>query len=172
MTIEEVYIVLQEWIVGILVTEEGLTTLKVIRGNQNAPSPAKPYMVIHQPPISNRPTGLTGNFEKADDTGKVNYSIPYEASITIEEVGGIGDLLNLLLESINRQDIKDFFKLKFVSIVRVEASVDSTDTKENIHELRDAIDIHINYTTQKDYAPGFIETVEPLTGEYSGTRNP
>lgn len=174
-----VYEFLYSWIYKILIDEENIN-VRIIKGNQNAPRPKLPYIVIHDPPISSNKIGL-GNWDgKVDIDGNMEYIIHFRSSIRIEEVGGNGNYLNLLLEYQNRQDIKDFWRDNNISLMSNESIVDVTDITENIIEKRVMMDIFILYTNttidengntiKKSYQPGFIQTAE-LEGIYTGKQN-
>ncbi len=177
--IDNAIIFLVKWIRKVLVIEEG-NNISVMQSNQNIPRRKLPYIVVHNPPISNN-LSSSGNWDNRTDVdGNMEYVIKYEAMIRIEEVGSNGGLLNILLEYQNRQDIKDFWRANNISFLRNEAITDVSDIIENSTEKRAIMDIAIIYTNttvdengdtiKRSYNPGYIETVD-LEGTYNGTVN-
>ena len=157
MTIGSLLEFVHDWVDKILNDEESLN-IKIIYSAQNAPRPGIPYMVINQPFVHNK-LG-SGNYGYSDDNGDVDYSIRYETIIRIEEVGGLGENLKLLLDSVNRQDIKELFCSNKVSFLRNENIFPNNDLVENIWETRTYCDMYFLYPDERTYQPGFIETVE------------
>ena len=163
MTLDELYNAIYDWIVFI---HPGII---VIRGNQNIPKQTKMNIVINYPPTSNLKNG-GGNWPKADNTGKVNYTNQWTVAITIQEIGSGGDLLQKLIDDINRQDVKDLFKTKKISFLRNENILDLTSLSEHIYEKRASVDIYIHYVNEDSYMPGYIETVTTPVGTYLGKK--
>lgn len=168
MTINEIEKFLYDWINLILNTEQSFG-IEIIRGNRNAPRPDLPYIVIHDPPITNRKTSR-GNWESTtDEFGNLSWAIYYETSISIEEVGGNGESFKFLLNSINRQDIKDLWTQNNISLLRNENILNISDITENYVERRTIMDIFVLHFDEGTYQPGFFETVE-YEGTYIGKK--
>lgn len=174
MTTNELNSFLYTWINKILNTENNLG-YEIIFSNRNAPNPSLPYFVIHDPPVSNQDLGR-GNWGKWEftnepqDEGEVCYTKQYEASISLEEVGGSGDVMKLLLNSLNRQDIKDLFSSNKVGFLRNEPINPATDITEDLITRRAIMDIFVSIVDEGSYDPGYIDTVD-YDGTYLGTKN-
>lgn len=168
MSVDEVYDALYDWIDYVLNTVGG-NSIEIIHGNDNSPKPTKPYIVMNDPPVSNVKAG-SGNWPKADGTGKVDYTNQYVAAITLESVGDSGSLLQKIIDTVNRQDVKDLFKTKCIGFLRNESILNLTGLVENIFERRASIDVFISYVTEDSYVPGYIETVETPEGTYLGKK--
>lgn len=162
MTTSEIYTILKTWITTVL----GNSYI-IIRGEQSSPRPKKEYIVIHQP--FSRREYATGNFFGGDKTivgetitTKVDYAKHWQATISIEEVGfeDNGDKLQELLDSLNLQTIKDYFRNSKISILRCEGINPIPSITENIWELRSNMDLIVLYPKEDSYDPSIIETVE------------
>jgi len=180
MITTEIYNILLIWIRNVLeptlvVGENPI--IPVIRGEQSAPRPKSEYIVIHQP--MSRKEYASGNFWKGDKTvtgvapnqvitTKVDYAKHWQATISIEEVGFLdnGDKLQTLLDSLNLQTQKDYFRTSKISILRCEGINPIPSVSENIWELRSNMDLIVLYPTESSYDPSIIETVES-TGTYT-----
>lgn len=173
MSVDELYSFLYSWCYRVLVTDNSLD-IRIIKGDSNRPRPSLPYINIRKPPISNLKQGA-GNWDSRTDLeGKLEYTVTYLASIRIEEIGGSGDSLALLLNSLYMQDILDLFSCNNVSLIDSEGIVDVSAITGDYREKRNSVDIKVLYTnatvdqegiTKKNYEAGFIETVE-IEGEY------
>jgi len=169
MTIDEMYTFIRSWINQILNTQYSLS-IPVIFSNENAARPPLPYFVIHRPPISN--IQLPGeNYcpwqftNEQTDTGNVEYSTNYQASISLEEVGGDdGQTLQYLTLSRKQDDILQLWKNNKITLLSQTAIADISDITENVIEKRAVMDITVIYNVQTSYDPGYIGTVE-----FSGT---
>lgn len=169
MTKSDVLEVIRVWVDRVLNTENSLG-YTVIFGNQNAPRPTLPYFVVQNPMIVNQKVGRGnwGSWEftnEVADEGEVNYSIHYESTIQLEEIGGDGDTFRLLGNSINREDIKDYFRSENVSILRFEGESSNVDITEDDIEKRAIIDIIVHWTDQNSYDPSYIGEAE-IEGTY------
>lgn len=170
MTIDDVYTFLYGWINQVLNTEMALA-IPIIESNQNAPRPAVPYFVIHKPPISNIDLGLgdRGLWEFTDepeDEGEVCSSKNWQASISLEEIGGSGTTMQYLVDSLIREDILDLFRNAKISLSRNEAITPTTDVTQNFIEKRAIMDVFMLYVSTITYDPGYVGTAEG-TGTYN-----
>jgi len=168
MTLDELYEFLHTWIYSVLATDLGADESKVIKTNMNAPRPAIPYITMQYPPINNEEMG-EGNQSDSDATGKVTYFTPYNASISLTEVGGDGTLLKKLLRTRNQQDILDLFSTNNVSLLSGNTVQDITvNTGDNYIELRAMWDFIVSYVEEDSYIPGYIKTIE-IAGDLDGS---
>ena len=164
MTLTEMYGYIYTWINTELNTNLSLS-IPIIYSNQNAPRPDVPYFLIHRPPVSTIDQG-TGNTEgwnftdEEEDEGEVHLVKQYESAIRLEEIGGDGNTLLYLNDSLMRQDIKSLFRASKLSILRNENINPSTDITENYIEKRAMMDIFVFWQTENDYDPSYIGTVE------------
>ena len=169
MTTTEIFTILKTWINTILNVEEDYS-IPIIRGEQSAPKPAKEYIVIHQPmSLREYATGNESKGRKVIDGdiihGYIDYTRHWQATISIEEVGfeDNGDKLRSLINSLNRQDIKSYFRNSKISILRNEGITPIPSLSDNIWELRTDIDLIILFPDEGTYEPGIIESVEITT---------
>jgi hypothetical protein len=159
------------WFYKILNTENSYN-IPIIFGEQNAPAPEEPYMVIHQP-FAITKIG-SGNKEMSTTTGQEGtmlYDIHYQGTMQVEEVGGTGDKLRLVINSLIRQDILDLFSTNKISVLRVENITPSNTNDENIWTLRTITDLIILFADEGSYEANYIETVGTISGTYSETQN-
>lgn len=154
------------WINQILNTEEELN-IPIIFGEQNAPAPIEEgaYIVIHQPMINTkigyaRKSGVNIN-------GDQTIGSDYEVTVQLDEIAGKGDLLQILIESIERPSIQQLFKNKRVSFMRNENINRIPNMTENIWELRSTVDIILAYGYGIIENVNWIEEVENPEGTYN-----
>jgi len=154
---------LRDWAVLVLNTELSLD-VPIIYSHQNAPAPSQsdPYLVITYAANSNkfgRP-----RTPPPDENGETNLVNDYILNIELWEVNGDGGLLVELLNSIDRQNIKDLWNasnyalLSHGSTQHIPALKDNKWTKEAVLELV------ISTADQKGEDAGLIENIE-YTGE-------
>jgi len=170
MAISEVLDVIWKW-VDQVINQEELLELEVIFGSQNAPAPDGEYILINRP-FAFQKIGR-GNWQMSEETGEedqMNYTIHYQCTISIEDVLGGGDVLRLLINSLNRQDIKDYFTESLVSVMKTETITPSNLQMGEFWELRSVLDLIIQFSDCGSYEAGYIETVD-FTGTYEGTQN-
>ena len=167
MTTSDVYEVIKAWINNILNTELE-KDITIIRGEQNAPAPSDHYIILHQP-LTVRKVG-SGNFDvSTDDEGNQNYEMHYEGTLSVEEYGGIdnGDNLRILLDSLRRTDILNYFRASKVSILRNAGIQPIPQLLENNWELRSNMDLIILFPDEVTYQPGYFDTVEAPVGTFN-----
>lgn len=158
------------WFYQILNTENS-KEIQIIFGEQDSPAPSDHYIVIHQP-FAIQQLG-SGNWEMSTTTGEegtVLYNYHQQGTMQIEEVGGHGDNLRLVMNSLVRQDIKELFTENNVSILRINSINPNNTNIENTWELRSIVDLIILFPDEGSYDAGYIETVD-VNGTYSGTQN-
>jgi hypothetical protein len=110
MTTLELRAILKNWITQILITENGESDLIIIASHQNAPAPSGPYIVINQSPNSRDRFGRASKGETKDDGTRVLVS-DWVLEMEIREYNGVGDRLEKLVDSLDREDIqRDYFQ--------------------------------------------------------------
>lgn len=170
MTVMEVMTVIRDWFIQILNTELSYD-IDIIYGEQNAPAPETPYIVIHQPFALTRIGN--GNFEMSETVGEEDtmlYSLNWQGTLSIEEIGGRGDYIKTVLNTMMKQSTKEYFREEKVSILRVEELRPNNELSENIWELRSIVDLIILFPDEGSYEQQYIEVAE-MEGSYSGTKN-
>lgn len=171
MTIDSMFVFIRSWMDQILNTELSLN-IPIIFGSENAPRPALPYIVIHDPPISNVDVGR-GNWCKWNftnqpvDEGQIDYTKQYEATISVEHIGGSGQVFNYLRDSIGRYDIKELWRTNYISYMRDEPANDISEIAESFVERRVGITMFVSYISSNNYDPGYIGSVDTPTGTYN-----
>lgn len=145
--------------------------MEIVIGDKNVSSSAQRYIVIHEPPISNRRIGDTqvNKNERVvlPDTSVVRrttYTNTFQASISFEEVQG-EDNLNELDQRISEDDILELWRAEKMTFMRMESAIGSNDETGNIIENRFIQDLVLMYTIEKTYDSYYIETVD-YTGNY------
>jgi len=167
MTIDDVYKFLHNWIDLTLNTTLGLG-VAIIRENQNGPRPELPYMTLGDPPISNKDvdSGNISNWQFTDepqDEGEVSITTTYETIISIKEISGNGNLIDLLFEYLKRSDIQRFWFENFITFIRLGNIIPLPNITGNYAEKRAAIDITVSWANTIVYDPSYVGTVE-ITG--------
>lgn len=138
----------------------------IIRSNQNISAPNVDNYLIIQKPFAVRKRGLMGNWSKANTSGIVKFTTHYEATITIEEEKGTGQTLRKLITATNRQDVKDFFYGKKISILADVGIKPLNILMGNEWEDRAILDFFILFTDEDTYIPGYIQTTD-VQGTYN-----
>lgn len=169
MTTNEIALFFYNWINQVLVINGGETNLTIIKSNQNANRPDLPFISIGHP-FALQKIGRTGNQSSPDINGDVILDTHYEATITLNEIGGLGDRLKTLLNSLIRPDIIDLFSENNISILRYETITPDIELTQNIYEKRAIVDLFVLFTDRFTYNANYIETVE-TTGTYTGKKS-
>lgn len=163
MTLDGMYSFLYKWINYTLNTKYGIG-IQIIKGSQNAPKPDVPYVVIHRPPMSNRKVGNTQvlkDYIDDEDDSYRTYSNTWRASINIEEVGSNGRILQNLMNSLEEDDIVDFFEAYGdVSLEDMQAGSANNDITGTFIENRYNFEVFLLYTEKTTIESEIIETVE------------
>ena len=161
MTSNQIYIFLRSWVNQILNTEGG-ESIPIIQSHQNAPSPEDPYITISY--AGSRTKFGKGDKTIPDEDGNVRIKNDYPFIVEIWEENGNGDRLQALLNSTDREDIKDLFRENRISYLGQETIVVTPrlDGEEWIKEAMVEIRLAIASAIEED--SGLIETIE-----YEGT---
>lgn len=180
------YDFLYEWANRVLNINESLGfNVEIIRSNSNAPTPSSENIDIDDDDVLDNPDeanskpdpyiviGYTGGLRKIgrgakpstiDDTGLATIGNDFEKVIEIREVNGEGDLLEYLIETIDRQDILDFWHNSYVvyrgqgEIITIPSLEDNDDIKESI------VEITVAFARGSTYKPGYFDDMT-----FSGT---
>ncbi len=147
--------------------------MEIIIGSQNVSSSDKRYIVIHEPPVSNRRQGNTQNNSiRSVDIGggvlkgRVSKSNTYRCSISLEEVQG-QDLLSKLEDTIEDENVVALFKASGdISFEEMLEGAQNTSETGNFFEKRYIQDVVLLYTIESQYDGDYIETVD-FTGTYN-----
>ena len=165
-TVDEVREEIRGWIEFVLNGEGGESVPVVVSqgdGEPSVPDPSAPYVVI-----TSRPTRRRIGREQVgavDDLGTQRIVNDYEDLWTLVEVNGAGDRLRRLVESQDRQDVRDRFRA--VNLAYRGEGSDIVETSERVGgqwRYKHAVDIRIGLVSVATYQPGYIETVQ-----YKGT---
>jgi hypothetical protein len=150
-------------------TDEMDLDIPVIYSRQDGPAPSKidKYIVIGRLPSrvnegqADR-TKVIGATE--EDEGHVDHFYDYEDTWQITEYNGEGDLIRVVLESYDRQDIRDLFKVAGLAYRGLAGDVISVPEEIEKHwYIRAEAEIRVGLRSHVQYTPGLIETVD-----YSG----
>jgi hypothetical protein len=102
---------------------------------------------------------------ETDGDGKLTMVNDYQYVVEIWEVNGSGSLIQLLLNSIDRQDIKDLWKSEGYAYYGEEGDIQNLPrTQENKWKRESMVELRIGTATGTEDQPGYIEDVE-----YNGT---
>lgn len=133
------YNFLYEWI-NLVLNQEFLLNIIIIKSYQDAPAPTGCSYIVIDAPTGRRKVG-SPSAQEPNDKGARNLVNDYEYKIEISQVNGDGELLQLLVDSIDRQEIKDLWrKNNFVyysqgEIIKIPRLSESKWKKEAMVEL-------------------------------------
>jgi hypothetical protein len=103
MTSKQLRAYLKSWIEKVLVTDGGYSVNGIISSNDNGPNPGGTYLTIQYSPSKYKVGGVArGELNEDGERTSVN---DIQADIEIRETNGEGDLLNELVNSLDREDI-------------------------------------------------------------------
>jgi len=151
------YLFLRNWINQIL-NVENLLDIDIIQSHQNAPAPKEPYIVIEY--AGDKTRIGTGSKTSVNDKGISKIISDYLIRIQLWEEGGNGDKLQMIIDSVDRAEIKELFQKNQVSYlgqeqIRIIPRLDSNDwTREAVVELR------LGIATQTEEYSSWIDDVE------------
>jgi len=111
----ELYEFIYDW--ANLVLNTPVLTVQIIQAFQNTPAPAENYLAIPKTPTLDS-QGMSTRTAYKDSTGVQSFIIEYEASITIREIGGSGDNLSALINSLDLLAVRKLFADNQVSLLR------------------------------------------------------
>jgi hypothetical protein len=178
---DALYDFLYDW-VNLIANVENKRNIKIIQSHENLPTPdndgddettsedEKTYISVGYSGIVGR-IGRAFKPTETDDNGKVSIKNDFEKTVEIREVNGDGDLLELLIENIERQDILDLWHKNYVVFRRVESSQKLDRTQENEWVRESLIEIVVGFARGTIYKPGWIEDVK-YTGTIPGQGRP
>jgi hypothetical protein len=185
MKSETFYEFLYEWINRVLNVNNGLG-IEIIRSNESAPTPNSnntdidddgfvdnddpnkkpdPYIVISYSGTLER-FGSASKSNKADEDGFITISNDFDKTIEIREVHGEGDLLQMLIDTRESQEIRDFFRENYISY-RTDGPIQPIpNITDNEYTFESIVEIKLGFATGTKYKVGFFEDVS-----ISGTVN-
>lgn len=164
---EELTTFLVRWVDQIINTEGGEGII-IIKSHQNAPAPPFPYVAINY--IGNLNKIGRSAARTIDDDGNRLLVNDYTHAVEIREVGGSGERLAKIIDSIERQDIQILFDENGVSYL-TEGDILRVPRLEYNDWIRESlVEIQLMTATAITEASSWIETIE-YTGEIGGLTN-
>lgn len=155
-------------------TGEGQLTdeyIPIVIGSENVPAVSSTYIVIDEPPISNRKVGNTqvkSNYVDGGDNPKTNYSNTYEMSVSIIEVNNSGIYIPALEETIEEPEIMDLWQAQNdISFQNMGAGANINAILGDIIEKRYSQDVFLLYTKDKTIDSEIIEEVQISERNYN-----
>lgn len=127
----------------------------IIFGEQNAPRPQKPYLVIHRP-VNARQLGHA-DADNPNATGIRPLYFHYTAMVSFEAVGLGTDYIRFLLDSVYLQEYLDLFKQYKITFLRSENIIAVPDLQEDSWEVRNVVDMHFLYAYSITENTNYIE---------------
>lgn len=169
--LNDVYSFLYDWIYLVLNTKN-TRNIDIIIGEQNVSSSDRKYIVIHEPPISNRKVGDTNrksvtsiDLSGGNIKGKKTYTNTYQVTISIEEIQGQNNI-DLLEQTIEEEDVMEFWRNEKISFMQMEAGTDNNKLMGTIFEKRYIKDLILLYTIENIYNGYYIENIN-YTSNYT-----
>ena len=160
----ELFVFLIAWVRLILVTEGGETELQVIESHQDTPAPKEPYIVIEYAPVRNK-IGSASKSAPNETSGESLVISDNEFLIEMREVGGTGDRLYDVINSIERQDIKDLFEQNQIAFMGENGVQQLPSLIGDDKWVRQSlIELRLNVATESKEQSGIIEDIS-----YTGT---
>lgn len=103
MTSKQLRGYIKAWITDVLITGHGYSGLKIITANQNAPAPKGTYITMDYFGVRDR-IGRASKGELLETESRLLVS-DWRIRFQLRESNGDGDLLRLLLDSLDREDM-------------------------------------------------------------------
>ncbi len=165
-TVEEVRQEIHGWIDFVLNIDGG-ESISIVVSQEGAvpsvPDPTGPYVIIDARPARVRMG--RGQVGAVDALGNQTIVNDYEDTWSLAEVNGFGDRLRRLIESQDRQDIRDRFAAANLAYRGEESEIAETSGQIGGQwRYRHSVKIRIGLVSVTTYRPGYIETVQ-----YQGT---
>lgn len=164
MTSNELYLFLYNWVNQVLNIDGGMS-VPIIRAFQNAPEPSEedPYVVIDSAPNRTK-IGMEYMENETDGSGNITYTDDMQFVIEIWEVNGRGDLLDMLVKSINKRSIREIWDDELLSYISESDIRNMPRTQENNWKNEAMIELTLRIGEGTIEEIGYIEDVE-----YTGT---
>ena len=140
------------------------TKIPVIFSSNNAPRPAQPYFVIHDPPVSNTVITPEQENQNTDNDGLLIFYSRWEAFITFEEVGGSGDLIINVLNWARTSKMINHLESNLVTLMRSETINAFLENDNEFIIKRAQCDVIFHYIRETVYETGIIESAT-ITGQ-------
>lgn len=156
----ELYAIIYEWADLVLNTEQALN-IPIIQARQNTPAPAENYIAIPiAPDTSNIGHEILLDYNEDNPGEQVKFVQEDEATLILREVGGSGDNLRRIINSLPRQSIQDFFRSKFVSVLRKGTIQGIPNLVEDQWSEEWVIEIVFQINEIPSESTTYIETIE------------
>lgn len=154
---DTLYNFIYDWCDRILNTELALT-IPIIASNDNAPAPTGSYICVDVQPTSNK----IGQYSAGDPANGTTRNLVNDNEFLLElrEVRGVGDKLQLLIQSIDRQDIQDLFYANGVSYMGEGQIQGIPSLKNKLWKAEAVCELRLNVATTTVEATTYISEVE------------
>jgi len=132
--------------------------ISIILGEQDAPRPKPPYMVIHRPVASNK----NGRVDQGmpDVTGIREVTFLHSIMVSFECISTTMNYLRLLIDMTDLEEVKNYFTKNKVSFLRSENIMPIPDLQEDSWELRNIVDLHFLVAYSMDENVSYIENIQ------------
>lgn len=159
MASDILYTFLYDWADRILNTELSLG-ITIVQSHQDIPTPEKenPYIVIDYAPNKTKIGSASGG--DTDSNGDRTLVNDYGMTVELWEVNGEGGLLHLLLDSLDRQVIKDLWYTNKFSYMSEGQIIAMPREREGQWVRESLVEIVINTPEQTEDSPSYIGEVE------------
>jgi hypothetical protein len=185
MTSETLYEFLYEWTHRVvnIINEHNGPDYEIIKSHEPAPTPNSnnedidedgfvdnvdpnkkpdPYIAIGYTGILER-FGTASKSQRTDNDGYIIMSNDFDKTIEFREVNGGGDLLQMLIDTRESQEIRDFFKENYISYRSEGQIIPIPNITDNDYTLESIVEIKIGFATGGRYKVGYFEDV-PISG--------
>jgi hypothetical protein len=102
---------------------------------------------------------MVSKSQRADDDGYIILSNDFDKTIEFREVNGGGDLLQMLLDTRESQEIRDFFRENYVSYRSEGQIIPIPSITDNEYTLESLVEIKIGFATGTRHKVGYFEDV-------------
>ena len=158
------YSFMYSWVKKVINTDGG-RTLDIQQSHQDVGSPAEPFLTIAYSPIRqkvgrNSKTEPAGPIDPELNEGDVVSYGSYQVRLEFWETGGNGDLLNELINSIERDEIQEFFNAANVAFYSSEPVLPIPSLNGEKWRRESVVEILFGVSSSMIENTGWIETVE------------
>lgn len=165
MTSEELRTNLIAWIKAIL-TEQGQGSLQVISSHQNAPSPGAHYITVKFGPNRDR-FGRASKGDVQDDGTRLLVS-DWVGTVELWETNGEGDLLRILMDSLDREDIYHAYFVEKSIVHYNQGEIAQVPRLDNESWIREAmVEMTLGLAEGTRETTSWIDTVD-YSGDIGG----
>lgn len=165
MSAAGIYQFLFDWAKQVLITEAGLT-ITIIQAHQDAPSPTGLYLAIEAVPNRQKIGSASFGDVELAGAGPLEHEVlvmvnDYVLSVELWEVGGTGEALRILLDSLDRPDIQGLWTTAGFSMLVPASPIQHMPNVQNSRWTKECfVELRIGTAEKTEDLSGSLAIVE------------